>query len=59
MPRKKTPKGCDFLHNQAGIITKVLIPVEMLQREYDSSLLQESPLYQVFQYIEEYNEQES
>ncbi len=59
MPRKKTPKNCEFVQNQAGLITKVLIPLDVLEQEYDSTLLSESPLFTIYQYVEEFNEKES
>jgi hypothetical protein len=57
MARKKTPKNCEFMHNQMGLITKVLIPVEILEEEYNSTLLDESPLFKMYKYIEEFNEE--
>lgn len=57
MPRKKAPKSCEFIHNQKGLIVKVLVPFDVLQQEYGTDLLAESPLFQVFQYIEEYNDE--
>ena len=56
MPPKKTPKQCEFVHNQKGFITKVLIPINVLDQEFDTSLMAESPLFEIYQYITEHNE---
>ncbi len=57
MAKRKVPKSCEFIHNNKGLITKVIIPFDVLEQEYGTDLLAESPLFQVYQYIEEYNEE--
>lgn len=59
MARKKAPKACDFFYGKDGLITKVLVPLEVLEEEYNSTLLDESPLFTIYQYVEEFNDKKS